>query len=158
MGTFTWEPVAVTAGHTAIVTGANRGIGAATAAALTRHGCAVLCTFLRVADQADPGTPRWRLTYQTRPLPRCCSTLPRSDSEAVPDRARFKGYITSQHTPACGAMWTTSPGNSGHPPATVPSYIAVTVTSHVTQDGETITGDTTHVVIVKTDPEHKMRG
>jgi 3-oxoacyl-[acyl-carrier protein] reductase len=46
------------AGHTAIVTGANHGIGAATAAALAHRGCAVLCTFLRVADPADPGTPQ----------------------------------------------------------------------------------------------------
>jgi 3-oxoacyl-[acyl-carrier protein] reductase len=45
------------AGHTAIVTGANHGIGAATAVALARRGCAVLCTFLRVDDPADPGTP-----------------------------------------------------------------------------------------------------
>jgi len=48
----------VTTGHTAIVTGANHGIGAATAQALARHGCAVLCTFLRVDDPADPGTPQ----------------------------------------------------------------------------------------------------
>jgi 3-oxoacyl-[acyl-carrier protein] reductase len=46
------------AGHTAIVTGANHGIGAATAVALARRGCAVLCTFLRVEDPADPGTPQ----------------------------------------------------------------------------------------------------
>ena len=45
-------------GHTAIVTGANHGIGAATAAALARRGCAVLCTFLRVNDPPDPGTPQ----------------------------------------------------------------------------------------------------
>jgi 3-oxoacyl-[acyl-carrier protein] reductase len=44
-------------GHTAIVTGANHGIGAAAAAALAQRGCAVLCTFLRVADTPDPGTP-----------------------------------------------------------------------------------------------------
>jgi 3-oxoacyl-[acyl-carrier protein] reductase len=44
--------------HTAIVTGANHGIGAATARALAGRGCAVLCTFLRVADPDDPGTPR----------------------------------------------------------------------------------------------------
>jgi 3-oxoacyl-[acyl-carrier protein] reductase len=47
----------VTAGHTAIVTGANHGIGAATAQALARRGCAVLCTFLRIDDPDDPGTP-----------------------------------------------------------------------------------------------------
>jgi 3-oxoacyl-[acyl-carrier protein] reductase len=45
----------VTSDHTAIVTGANHGIGAATAQALARRGCAVLCTFLRVADLEDPG-------------------------------------------------------------------------------------------------------
>jgi 3-oxoacyl-[acyl-carrier protein] reductase len=44
--------------RTAIVTGANHGIGAATAAALGRRGCAVLCAFLRVADPDDPGVPQ----------------------------------------------------------------------------------------------------
>ena len=48
----------MTAAHTAIVTGANHGIGAATARALAARGCAVLCTFLRVDDPDDPGTPR----------------------------------------------------------------------------------------------------
>ena len=44
--------------HTAIVTGANHGIGAATAKALARQGCAVLCAFLRADDPVDPGTPQ----------------------------------------------------------------------------------------------------
>ena len=48
----------MTAAHTAIVTGANHGIGAATAQALAQRGCAVLCTFLRVDDPDDPGTPQ----------------------------------------------------------------------------------------------------
>jgi 3-oxoacyl-[acyl-carrier protein] reductase len=48
----------MTAGHTAIVTGANHGIGAATACALARRGCGVLCTFLRLKDPDDPGTPQ----------------------------------------------------------------------------------------------------
>jgi 3-oxoacyl-[acyl-carrier protein] reductase len=48
----------VSTGRTAIVTGANHGIGAATAASLARQACAVLCTFLRVEDQVDPGIPQ----------------------------------------------------------------------------------------------------
>jgi 3-oxoacyl-[acyl-carrier protein] reductase len=44
--------------HTAIVTGANHGIGAAAAEALAWRGCAVLCSFLRVEDPADPGIPQ----------------------------------------------------------------------------------------------------
>src|SRR5262249_15180698 len=46
------------AGHTAIVTGANHGIGAATAAALAQRGYAVLCAYLRVHDAVDPRTPQ----------------------------------------------------------------------------------------------------
>jgi 3-oxoacyl-[acyl-carrier protein] reductase len=48
----------VATGHIAIVTGANHGIGAATAQALAARGGAVLCTFLRVRDPPDPGTPQ----------------------------------------------------------------------------------------------------
>jgi 3-oxoacyl-[acyl-carrier protein] reductase len=44
--------------HTAIVTGANHGIGAAAAEALAWRGCAVLCSFLRVEDPPDPGIPQ----------------------------------------------------------------------------------------------------
>lgn len=43
--------------HVAIVTGANHGIGAATARALAARGSAVLCTFLRVKDPVDPAVP-----------------------------------------------------------------------------------------------------
>jgi NAD(P)-dependent dehydrogenase (short-subunit alcohol dehydrogenase family) len=39
-------------GHTAIVTGANHGIGAATARVLAQRGSAVVCAFLRVDDAA----------------------------------------------------------------------------------------------------------
>jgi NAD(P)-dependent dehydrogenase (short-subunit alcohol dehydrogenase family) len=44
--------------HTAIVTGANHGIGAATALALAGRGCRVLGAFLRVEDLVDPAVPQ----------------------------------------------------------------------------------------------------
>ena len=54
------------AGHVAIVTGANHGIGAATSIALARRGCAVLCAFLRLHDPADPGTPQGYLRHRAQ--------------------------------------------------------------------------------------------
>ena len=44
-------------GHVAVVTGANHGIGAATAVALAARGVAVLVTYLRLDDPVDPGLP-----------------------------------------------------------------------------------------------------
>nr|WP_081915469.1 SDR family oxidoreductase [Saccharothrix sp. NRRL B-16314] len=43
--------------HTAIVTGANQGIGAATAKALAAQGVNVLITFLRFVPTSDPSLP-----------------------------------------------------------------------------------------------------
>ena len=56
----------MTTGHTAIVTGANHGIGAATARALAGRGCAVLCTYLRLADPEDPGIPQAYRDHRAR--------------------------------------------------------------------------------------------
>jgi hypothetical protein len=67
----------------------------------------------------------------------------------------FKGFVqrfTPAGDPTCGATWTTGPGNAPGPPATVPSYIAVVVPSSVTKSGNTISGNTMKIVIVKTDP------
>src|SRR5262252_2674088 len=67
------------AGHTAIVTGANHGIGAAAAVALARRGCGVLCAFLRVDDPDDPGTPQAHRDHHAR------------DGEAVVTQIRAEG-------------------------------------------------------------------
>ena len=55
-------------------------------------------------------------------------------------------------TPNCGSSFTTDPGNSTPPPATVPDFMAVIVSSHVTQNGSGISGDIKHIVIVKSNP------
>ena len=44
-------------GRVAIITGANHGIGAASAVALAARGASVLVTYLRIEDAPDPGTP-----------------------------------------------------------------------------------------------------
>ena len=44
-------------GHVALVTGANHGIGAATAAALARAGAAVVAAYLRLDEPADTAVP-----------------------------------------------------------------------------------------------------
>jgi hypothetical protein len=69
-----------------------------------------------------------------------------------PAPAAFKGFENSPAKPACGVAWKTDPGNSAGPPASIPSYMAVIVSSAVSQSGSTISGNDVHVVIVKTNP------
>jgi len=68
--------------------------------------------------------------------------------------ASFKGFANTPETsPACGTNWSTGPGNSsGPPPGPLPELIEVTVASHITKSGPTISGDTQEVVVVKTNP------
>lgn len=78
--------------------------------------------------------------------------------------AAFKGFENSLAMPSCGQTWTTNPGNSSGPPATVPAYMSVVVSSSVSQSGSVITGNVQEVVIVKTnsgyaaDPGHPGTG
>ena len=66
----------------------------------------------------------------------------------------FKGFAdnTAANPPPCGQNWSTRPGNSSSPPASVPQYMAVIVSSAIGMSGSTITGNTVHVVVVKTNP------
>ena len=64
--------------------------------------------------------------------------------------AAFKGFQDDPSTPSCGVNWTSRPGNSTPPPATIPAYLAVIVSSSITQSGSSIGGDTLHIVLVKT--------
>ena len=66
--------------------------------------------------------------------------------------AAFKGF---EETPVatCGVGWSADPGNSTPPPAApLPAFMAVIVSSSISQSGSTISGNTVHIVIVRTNP------
>jgi hypothetical protein len=63
----------------------------------------------------------------------------------------FKGFATAPGSPpACGGTFSADPGNSGHPPATVPSFMGTLVTSRVIKAGSAVTGTVTRIVVVET--------
>jgi hypothetical protein len=66
----------------------------------------------------------------------------------------FKGFAsdTPNNQPQCGDHWTTEPGNSSAPPATVPRFMEVIASSSITMSGSKISGDTKMVVVVQTNP------
>jgi streptogramin lyase len=77
----------------------------------------------------------------------------------------FKGFANtlSSTPPVCGGTWTSDPGNSsGPPPAPLPGYMAVVVSSAVSKSSSTVSGDITQIVIVKTDagyaPDPQLHG
>jgi len=67
----------------------------------------------------------------------------------------FKGFEDSNSSPTCGQTWTTDPGNSSGPPATLPALMGVIVADNITKSGSTISGDIVHIVVVKTDPGYQ---
>jgi hypothetical protein len=60
--------------------------------------------------------------------------------------------ITSSASPACGGSWTGTPSYQTAAPSTVPAYMGVLVSSHITLAGTKLTGDIVRIVIVKTNP------
>ena len=66
--------------------------------------------------------------------------------------AQFKGFAAAPAVPACGTGWVTRPGASSEPPAgPLPEYVGVIVASSVSASGASISGDTGHIVVVRTD-------
>jgi hypothetical protein len=68
--------------------------------------------------------------------------------------ASFKGFANTPSTtpPSCGGSWSTTPGNSSAPPASVPAFMAVIGSSAISQTGSDIAGDIPEIVIVQTAP------
>ena len=68
--------------------------------------------------------------------------------------ASFKGFANSTSTtPAeCGGAWASDPGNSSGPPAAIPDFITVIVSSSVTKNGSVLSGNNRKLVIVRIDP------
>ncbi len=64
----------------------------------------------------------------------------------------FKGFEDGTTTPTCGGTWTSKPGNSSNPPATVPAYMGVIVSSSIQKNGSTITGNVKKIIVIKTNP------
>ncbi|MGQ0703097.1 MAG: hypothetical protein ACT4PM_08205 [Gemmatimonadales bacterium] len=77
--------------------------------------------------------------------------------------ASFKGYADGADD-FCGGVWSSWPGNSSNPPATIPDEVMVIVASRVTKSGPVISGDITEIVMVRHDggygpnPGHAGKG
>jgi hypothetical protein len=69
-----------------------------------------------------------------------------------PAPSAFKGFGDTLSAPnACGITLTGTPGNSPHPPATVPSFMGVLVPQSVTKSGSNNTAVVWSIVVVQTD-------
>ena len=79
--------------------------------------------------------------------------------------ASMKGYIdNAPPSYTCGSTWTSDPGNSSHPPSTIPVNLLVVVSSYIKQSGSTESGNIKHVAVVSVapgyagDPGHRGYG
>ncbi|MGO9488499.1 MAG: hypothetical protein ACLQBB_05670 [Solirubrobacteraceae bacterium] len=68
----------------------------------------------------------------------------------------FKGFADTVLPPTCGGVWSTDPGDSSDPPAgPLPPMIEAIVSSSIVKSGRTISGDTSEVVLVATNPGYE---
>ena len=66
--------------------------------------------------------------------------------------ASMKGFANAPTALTCGSTFTSSPGASSVPPATLPGVIEVIVAGKVTKSGSTISGTVEHLVFVNVNP------
>ena len=66
----------------------------------------------------------------------------------------FKGFADSPSSkpPVCGGSWMSSPGNSSSPVDSLPAYMGTAISTSITKNGNTITGNITKIVVVVTNP------
>ena len=71
-----------------------------------------------------------------------------------PVDSSFKGFAgtLTPAPPACGGTWKTGPGNSPPPVSGIPAYMGTLVASQITKSGNVVSGNTTKIVVVKTNP------
>jgi hypothetical protein len=69
--------------------------------------------------------------------------------------AAFKGFTDGANDPTCPTSWSTDPGNSTPPPATVSSVITVIVSSSIVKSGSVISGNVVELVTVNPDPGYQ---
>jgi hypothetical protein len=67
--------------------------------------------------------------------------------------ASMKGYVDNPpdltSSSPCGGTWTSNPGNSSSPPATIPSIVLVIVSSWMNQNSSTESGNILHIAMVQ---------
>lgn len=64
----------------------------------------------------------------------------------------FMGFEGGNTGPACGGTWNRNAGNGSSPPATLPQYMGVIVSSSIQQNRNLISGDIKEIVVVRTNP------
>jgi len=72
--------------------------------------------------------------------------------------AKFKGWAAhlGGPNPSCGVTWNGDAGKSTAP-VTVPSLITAIATSSVTKSGAGMSGDTTMIVVIRTNRDYNAR-